>query len=123
MVFLSCYLKALSVEVCLPPKNRLLCPRVMVNVPVLEEVADRCLGTGDGDKPDPHHSESVGLFPKTQTTFSVDNMILHVRRDYVFLALSDKCSGWDFTSLDFSPSDPWLRTARLVTIWPDRRQF
>ena len=69
MIFLSCYLKAQSIEVCLLPKNRLLCPRVMVNVPVLGEVADRCLETGDGDKPDPHHSESVGVLPQAQMTF------------------------------------------------------
>lgn len=96
---------------------------MMVNVPVLGEVVDRCLGTEDGNRPDPHHSESVGFLPRAHMTFSVDNVTLPLRRDYVFLALSDKCSGWDITSLDFSQSDPWLCTARLVTIWPGRRQF
>lgn len=96
---------------------------MMVNIPVLGEVVDRCLGTEDGNKSDPHHSESVGFLPQAQMTFSVDNMTLRVRRDFVFLALSDKCSGWDITSLDFSQLDTWLYTAHLVTIWPGRRQF
>lgn len=91
---------------------------MMVNVPVLGEVVDRYLGTEDGNRPDPHHSESVGFLPRAQMTFSVDNVTLPLRRDYVFLALSDKCSGWDITSLDFSQSDPWLCPAHLVTIWP-----